>query len=267
MIRYLLFLVLLNSLQCLSQTETSESRKSRQEAIIKEFVYDCADKTNYLYMMKEYQACLDFGIQKDSTIAYLWQQKAMPYFKARKYEIGMPLIDKAVMYDANRWQSYRAFIKCIFAKTYKEAKIDFEDCKLKFGNNYVMDHTYNFYIALCDLQLNNYSDAENLLQDYVNDMFKKNGENWVHPTALFYLGIAKYELQKWDEAIVEFDRALKQYPNYSDVQYYKAICLARIGKKDECDKLFQQAKENSKLGYSINEDNVAYEKYPYQIKF
>ena len=42
--------------------------------------------------MSEWQNCLDEGLKKDSTVAYLWQQKAMPYFKLRKCEIGMPYV-------------------------------------------------------------------------------------------------------------------------------------------------------------------------------
>lgn len=81
--------------------------------------------------MSDWQNCLDNGLAKDSTIAYLWQQKAMPYFKARKYEIGMPFLDKAVKYKAERWQPYRGFMKCIFSKSYKDAIEDLEDCKKK----------------------------------------------------------------------------------------------------------------------------------------
>jgi tetratricopeptide (TPR) repeat protein len=33
-----------------------------------------------------------------------------------------------------------------------------------------------------------------------------------HPTALFYHGISKYEQREWEEAIIEFDKALKIYP-------------------------------------------------------
>ena len=47
-------------------------------------------------MIAAYQYCLKKKKKKDSTIAYLWQQKAMPYFKARKYSIGKPFLDKAV---------------------------------------------------------------------------------------------------------------------------------------------------------------------------
>jgi tetratricopeptide (TPR) repeat protein len=248
-----------------SQTESKVDleKKNKQELIIKEFLENGAWK--HMMFSKEWQDEIDLGLKKDSTIAYLWQQKAMPYFKLRKCEIGMSFIDKAVLYDAPRWQPYRAFIKCVFAKTYKDAIIDFEDCKKKYGNNYEMDHTYNFYIALCDLQLNKFLEAENLLSEYVNDMLKKNGENWVHPTALFYYGISKYEQQKWEEAIVEFDRALKQYPNFSDVKFYKAMCFMKINKEKEAMSLLDEGKSDAEKGYTINEDNAIYEKYPYQV--
>jgi tetratricopeptide (TPR) repeat protein len=251
---------------CFSQqsSEISGTKKKRQDAVIEEFVTNCAKKYNYNYQMEEWQNCLDKGLKKDSAIAYLWQQKAMPYFKARKYEVGMQYVDKAVQYAPNEWQPYRAFIKCIFAKTYKEAILDFEDCIKKFGNRYVMDHTYNFYIGLCYLQLNEYEKAEKLFKEYNEDIFK-NRQGLEHPTALFYYGIAQYEQRKWEEAIVEFDKVLKIYPNLSDAKYYKSVCLLRIGKQEEAVVLKNEAIQDGKLGRTINEDNTVYETYPYQI--
>jgi tetratricopeptide (TPR) repeat protein len=241
--------------------------KKKQDVIILEYVTDCAEHYNYNYQMVEWQSCLDEGLKKDSTIASLWQEKAMPYFKARKYEIGMKFIDKAVQYDPEQWQPYRAFIKCIFAKTYKDAILDFQDCIKKYGDGYRMDHTYSFYIGLCDLQLNEYEKAEKIFKEYNDNLFK-NRKGLEHPTALFYYGIAKYELRKWDEAITLFDKALKIYPNFSDAKYYKAICMARLGSKDEEVKvLFKNAKEDAKIGYTINEDNAFYEIYPYQVRW
>ena len=244
----------------------SQTIKKNQEAIIEEFVTNCAEKHNYNFEMSEWQECLDKGLQKDSTISYLWQQKAMPYFKARKYEVGMAYLDKAVQLNPEKHQAYRAFIKCIFAKTYKESILDFEDCIKKFDNNYVMDHTYNFYIGLCYLQLNEFAKAEKLFKDYNDDIFK-NRQGLEHPTALFYYGISKYELKKWEEAIVLFDKALKLYPNLSDAKYYKAVCLARLNKKEESKKSYEEAKQDGESGYTLNEDNVVYEKYPYQVRW
>jgi tetratricopeptide (TPR) repeat protein len=265
MIKLIIFITSLLSISSQSQTETYESKKTRQEAIIKEHVYDCADKINYTVMMKEYQDCLDAGLKKDSTIAYLWQQKAMPYFKAKKYEVGMKLVDKAVLYDEKRWLDYRAFIKCIFAKTYKDAIEDFENCIKKFGNQYVQDHTYAFYIGISYLQLNEFEKAETVFKTDIEDQSKRFGEG--HFLDLFYYGISKYEQQKWEEAVIEFDKSLKQYPEFSDVQYYKAICLARLGKKEESSLLIAKAKKDALAGYSINEDNAIYETYPYKKRF
>lgn len=119
--------------------------KAREEQIINEHLKNGVWK--HFYYSQEWQSEIDKGLAKDSTIAYLWQQKAMPMFKQGKYEIGMAYIDKAVEYDSAKWQEYRAFIKCVFAKTYKDAITDFEDCKIRFGDRYVMDHTYDYYLT------------------------------------------------------------------------------------------------------------------------
>ena len=258
-------IILVLALFTLLSSFAQDSKKIRQDKIIEEYLTNCAEKYNYTIQMSERQACLDEGLKIDSTIAYLWQQKAMPYFKVRKYEVGMTFLDKAVEYNPERWQPYRGFMKCIFSKSYKDAIADLEDCKKKFGNGYVMDHTYDFYIALSYLQLNEYEKAERILQKYVDEIYKDR-QQLEHQTAYFYLGIAKYELKKFDDAIAIFDKALKIYPNFSDVKFYKAVCLSLLSKQEEATELFKQVKEDFKLGYKLNEDNVIYELYPYQLQ-
>ncbi|GAB3713627.1 tetratricopeptide repeat protein [Flavobacterium koreense] len=259
-------IILLVTLFSFSISFAQEGKNAAQEKIIEEFLTNCAQRYNYNTRMSDWQNCLDNGLAKDSTIAYLWQEKAMPYFKARKYEIGMPFLDKAVKYNAERWQPYRGFMKCIFSKSYKDAIEDLEDCKKKFGNGYVMDHTYDFYIAISYLQLNEFEKAEKILQNYVDEIYRDR-DKLEHPTAYFYLGIAKFELKKFDEAIAVFDKALKVYPNFSDVKFYKAICLIRNEKIEEAKTLLKESEADYKIGYKLNEDNTIYETYPYQKKW
>jgi tetratricopeptide (TPR) repeat protein len=237
----------------------------RQDSIIVKYLTNGAKK--YSYYSKEYEAEIDKGLAQDSTIAILWQKKAMPLFKQGKYEIGMDYIDKAVKYDRQRWQDYRAFIKCIFAKTYREAIIDFEDCKKRFGDSYVMDHTYDFHIALSYLQLNEFKKAEEIFKIDYEKQLSEHGEDWLHPVDLFYYGISKYEQGKYLEAIELFDLALGIHTQFSDVQYYKAICLFKIEKVDEAKELMGIAKINAEQGFSFNEDNAIYERYPYQVRW
>ncbi|MEO8935137.1 MAG: hypothetical protein ABI295_12600 [Xanthomarina sp.] len=239
--------------------------KERQDAIIKEYLKNGA--WNYSYNSKEWQSEIDKGLAKDSTIAYLWQQKAMPLFKKRKYELGMDYLDKAVTYDPKNWLPYRAFIKCIFAKTYREAIKDFEACKESYGDSYVMDHTYNFHIALSYLQLNEFKKAEDIFEKDYEKQLSEHGKDWLHPVDLFYYGISKYEQEKYQEAINLFDLALEIHTQFSDVQYYKAWSLAKLEKFEEAQKLMELAEANGKQGLSFNEDNAIYERYPYQVRW
>lgn len=216
---------------------------------------------------REWQEEIDKGLVKDSTIAYLWQQKAMPLFKQSKYEIGMKYIDKAVKYDRDRWQDYRAYIKCIFAKNYQDAITDFQDCKKRFGNSYVMDHTYDFYIGLSLLQLNEFKKAELIFEKDYQNILNTKGESWLHHLDLFYYGISKYEQKNYLGAIEIFNKSLKIYPEFSEVLVYKAKCLKKIGKTSQAKELNELGKLNGKKGHTINESGSPYERHPYQIRW
>ncbi len=145
----------------------------KQDAIMKEHLNNGAWRQE-MYS-QEWQTAIDKGLEKDSTISYMWQQKAMPLFKQGKYEVGMEFIDQAVKYNPRSYLEYRAFIKCIFAKTYKAAIKDFEICKKEYGNSFVMDHSYNFYIALSYLQLNEFAKAEAIFEKDYDFQLREKG--------------------------------------------------------------------------------------------
>ena len=115
------------------------------------------------------------------------------------------------------------------------------------------------------LQLNEFDKAETVFKTDIEDQVKRFGEG--HYLDLFYYGISKYEQQKWEEAIVEFDKSLKQYPEFSDVQFYKAICLARLKKNEEAKALLNDANINAEKNFTINEANAIYETYPYKVRW
>ncbi len=166
---YILLITFLFLVACNEQKTLTEQAaepipvidKAAQEAIIDTAMLEVNKHGLYT---RERQEALDKALEEHPTIAYFWQQKAMPLFKQGKHEVGMEYIDKAVQYDRRNYQEYRAFIKCIFAKTYRAAIEDFEDCKQRFGNNYVMDHSYDFHIALSYLQLNEFEKAAEIFK-------------------------------------------------------------------------------------------------------
>jgi tetratricopeptide (TPR) repeat protein len=210
------------------------------------------------------QVYLDSILAQEPANAYAWQQKSMPLFKQKKYELGMRYLDSAVKYDARLWLPYRAFIKCVFAKSYRSSIDDFLAAEQLFPGGIVMDHTYDFYRGMCHIQLNEFDAAIPLIAGSVNAGIARTGEG--HFFEYFYLGIARMEKDDYAGAVREFDLALKTYPRFSDVKYYKALCLEKLGKWQEAKALMPEALADLDAGYTISEDSVIYEEFPYQLK-
>jgi tetratricopeptide (TPR) repeat protein len=116
------------------------------------------------------------------------------------------------------------------------------------------------------LKLNILDSAEKYLDKSINAMISKNGKDWVHFNERFYKGICSYKQKKIQNALQEFDETLRLNSNFSDAQYYKALVLLELHKKEGCLDLLQKAKENNEKGFTINEDNESYVDYPFQIK-
>jgi hypothetical protein len=64
--------------------------------------------------MAEWQNCLDEGL---TWLHFVATKINAPFLKQRNMK--MKYLDKAVKYNPERWQSYRAFIKCILPKPIK----------------------------------------------------------------------------------------------------------------------------------------------------
>ena len=214
----------------------------------------------------EHQQYLDSALTIDPANAWLWQQKAMPLYKARKYQLGRPFLEKAVEHNPEKYLDYSGFMRCIFSKDYLKSITEFMRAKKEYGDGYVMDHTYNFYIGLDYLQLNKFSKAKEFLllskeqqfQDFPND----SPQEACHYLDWYYLGIADFELGNYEEAITSFDMSLKVYENFADALYFRGRSMTKLGNEEGAE-WEKKAFENGKN--TINEDNVIYEIYPYQV--
>jgi len=252
--------ILLTNILCKGQTISSEALK---DSVYNKYLQNGA--YNYSYLSQEWQKYLDTAIAITPDNAYLWQQKAMPYFKRQKYEVGMKYLDKAVELSPMKYTDYRAFMKCIFAKNYADAITDFVKAKKLKEGAFVMDHSYDFYLGLCYLQLNNFQEAKKYFQASIDQSRKTHGDDYVHFLDWFYLGVTQYELEDFSLAISSFDKTLSTYKNFADAKYYQSKCLKKLNRNIEADSLKKEAATDLRAGHTFIEDNSYYEKYPYQI--
>lgn len=231
-------------------------------------IADYWEKANHSGMHSQArQQFLDSILTIKPDSAFFWQQKAMPLYKERKYSVGKPFLAKAAEQDPKNYLNYSAFMKCLFSKEYKESIAEFMKVKEHYGDSYVMDHTYNFYIGLDYLQLNQFEKAKEFLEKSKVQQFADfpddSPEEACHYLDWFYLGIADFELGNYVKAVENFDMSLKVYTNFADAMYYKGASIYRSGKEEEGREWVEKARENAEN--TINEDQVYYEIYPYQV--
>lgn len=236
-----------------------------QEAIIEKYLKKGA--YTYHYTSQEWNDYIDTALSQDSTLAILWHHKALPLWKTRRYEMALASFDHAVQLDREHYLGRRGFLKCIFQKDYTGALADLETAKKEFGLRYENDHSYDFYAALCHLQLGRYEQALNVLQTELDRAKGRPAGYTVHYLETFFMGIIHYELRNYDKAIGYLNQSITQYPQFSDAKYYKAVCLLKKGDKTQYRNLVREAKSDFDRGYTISEDSRFYEQYPYQINW
>lgn len=243
----------------------ANSQTLKQDSIIIKYLNQGA--YHYHYLRQGWEMWIDKGLKEDSTIAYLWEMKALPYWKTRKYDLAIKYCDKSVEYDRKRNLIRRGYQKLIFQKDYQGALIDLEQSEKEFGNSYTSDHSVHLYMALCHLQLNEFEIAYQILNNEFIKTTKERGENSIHFLDNFYMGIINYELKNYQNAILYFDNSLNVYKNFSDAKFYKGICLLELKQTKEAKNIMLEAKKDFEAGYSITEDDAFYEKYPYQVNW
>ena len=241
------------------------SNKKVQDSLVEKYIDNGAEKNDY--NKPKWQLYCDSLIELCPNIAVAYQHKAIPFIKYGDYAKAFPLEDKAVELAPKQWTAYRGFLKCIFTKDYEGAILDFQKAQQLTPNNYEMDHTYFFYEGLCNLELSNYSKAE---ENFKKDIFIQSGgdikkQNSVHFNTLLYIGILYYEMKDNDKAKKYLIKCLNTYKELPDANYYLALVYKNENNTELENKYLQIAKESKSRGYSLNEDNMYYSYYPHQI--
>ncbi len=125
---------------------------------------------------------------------------------------------------------------------------DYDKAKETFD---MLDEKYtrkNLEIGKLYLYSNNYEQAEELLEDFVNTC------GFIHYDALFYLAIAKYRLEKYEEAYIIADNILKVTDKKKNEFYKIKIELERL--KLYIDLIHNTPIRDNKNRYSYMESQI-----------
>ena len=244
-------------------TAMSCGSKVYQDSLVARYLDRGAHRVSYL-SPRWGQYC-DSLIAACPTIAYAYQQKAMPLIDCGDYAKAMPLMDKAVALDANRWLAYRGFLKCIFTKDYPGAIADFQRVARLKPNGREMDHTYAFFEGACELKLGHYKLAEAAFAQDVALQRGPDGQGEIHFNTLLYAGVVAARLKQYAPAQAYLQQCLKAYPQHPEANYYLALIYQAQGQPALARQHLEAAQRALVGGYRLNEDSIFYANYPEQI--
>ena len=184
----------------------------------------CLDKINY-----------NDNLQKEIKYYY---DKAEAFFELGKHKEAINCADKAVSLDEKYYKSYY-FKGCLLKniENYDEA-IECFDKAIEI-NDKDTDSYYNKAVIL--FELGRYEEAE---KEFNN--ITKLGETSYNP---YYKGLTLYRERKYEEAVNEFDEAIKinNANNYNnEAYYYKGLSLFELKKYDEALESFKSTNNFNK---------------------
>jgi tetratricopeptide (TPR) repeat protein len=239
------------------------SNKKVRDSLVVHYIDNGAAK--HFYNEPEWEIYCDSLIAICPNIAEVYRVKAIPYIKNGDYATAFALENKAVELDPKQWTAYRGFLKLIFTKDYEGAIIDFQKAQQLTPNGFEMDHTYFFYMGLCNLELGNYAQAEKDLKQDIFIQTQNDSSGSPHFNTLLYMGILYYEMGENALAKDYLSRCLAQYKQLPEASFYMSMIYKQEKGKESRWQYLATAKEMIKKRYGMNEDNMYYAYYPHQI--
>jgi tetratricopeptide (TPR) repeat protein len=249
------------------EISVSSKCKSRsfQDSLIRRYVDSGAEKLPYIYNNPVWGRYMDSVLAICPDVAEAYQLKAVPAIKNGEYTKAYQLDTKAAELDPAQYLSYLGFLKCIFTKDYSGAITDFKKAIQIVPGGGEMDHGFYFYLGICYLKLGNYPEASfNFNKDF-SEQQHGDSTREIHYNALMYMGITKLESRDLDSARYWLLKSLRIYPELPEANYYVSVVYHIENRMDLEKKYLELAKKSIQDGYRMNEDNMYYVNYPYQI--
>jgi tetratricopeptide (TPR) repeat protein len=194
---------------------------------------------------------IETSLELDPNNSAAWRELSVPYLKRGLAHEWKPLFDKAVEVDPIQWQGWRGYLELYFYRDYESAIKDFNatDSLTPNFTDYPQGMSVDYLRGLAYLQLSEHEKALHYFTTYIEEVTKKNGEEWVDVNVFIYRAINHHRMKNNLDAIKDLETCLKYYPQSSDAYYHLAVNYFELGKKENALKHITKAKELFGKGY------------------
>ncbi|WP_421763916.1 tetratricopeptide repeat protein [Ekhidna sp.] len=190
------------------------------------------------------------ALSMDSTNAALWRELGTARVKRGILDEMEYYYAEAVKRHPEKWAGFRGYLYLYFYRNFPKAIADFNLGDEVNGQvDYSQGQSHDYMRGICYYGLKDYQAANEALSKYIDKVTQEEGEEWVDVYAILYKGLTLMKLDRINDAITEFDRALKYYPNLSDCFYHKARIYVIRGQFDLALMQLDLAEKHFKKGY------------------
>jgi tetratricopeptide (TPR) repeat protein len=190
--------------------------------------------------------------------------KINPKYEAAIYELSvahlkrgmphkwLPQYNKAVKLDSIERIPWRGYLYLWFYRDYKKAIADFDasDTLTPKFIDAPQGHSVDYWRGIAYLGLKDHTNSIRYFDKYIAEEIEESGEDWVEVTAFLYKGIAHYEIDEYDKALVAFNKQLQYSRNLSaDAKYYKALIYREQEKIEKAKSELNLAIKDFEIGY------------------
>ena len=195
---------------------------------------------------------LEAAIAMDPNNCDALRALSIAYLKRGVIDTWKTTFDKAVECNPEIWVPWRGYLHLQFYRDYKKAIADFDASDTLTPNftDAPQGQSVDYWRGLAYLGLKEYENSIEYLDRYIQEVTEDDGEDWAEPTAFLYRGIAHYENENPEAALLDFNKMILYNKNKTaDGSYYKALILFEGGKCEEAIKELDIAIENFNNGY------------------
>ena len=245
------FLSLIGLALCSSCTQREWYKKEFSEETMKQYSPQLRGGRSYYYqgsVPEQFQ--LKEAFKMDSTDADLWREFGTARVKRGILDEMYYYYNEAVKRKPSKWAGFRGYLYLYFYRDFPRAIADFNLGDEVSGEvEFSQGQSHDYMRGICHYGLEDYKTAIDFFDKYISKVTQDEGEEWTDVYAFLYKGLSLMRLERLDEAMIEFDRVLKYYPNLSDCFYHKAKIYVSRGQFDLALDQLNKAEEYFKEGY------------------
>jgi tetratricopeptide (TPR) repeat protein len=180
--------------------------------------------------------------------------------KNGNYSLAIDALEKAYQIDSADAAAYIGWVLLYYYRDYERSLEILEYCDQLTPNfsDAPQGEDIHYLKGLAYMQLNQTEKAIEEFDWYINEMAKKGNEEYVDVYAFVQKGRCLAKLEKHEEAIKSFEKAIHYYEHCTEANYFMALSEIALGENEKACNNLAYALNKIKKGYKSTDNYIEF---------